>query len=274
MNGQLQLRHHIQSELVRYEDLYNKLYDEFRKAPKGSLVLRGTDNYSIALRENGKQYQISLGPQDAELLQKLKNKRYIHEALPILKSRINACRIFLANDKIYDPLTIERNLPKQYSLPYDEHLFLSNDVNPKGWAATDYQKSSYHPEKLIHNTLEGIKTRSKSEAMIGTQLELHKLLPRYEPLIQLLNRFVSADFQFILPCTRRICIWEHLGMIDNPDYTMYNLKKLDDYARSGYVLGYNLIITYETSLQPLTIETIENKINELLKSDQMYAYKK
>ena len=108
--------------------------------------------------------------------------------------------------------------------------------------------------------------------MIGTQLEWHHLLIRYEPLLQLDNRTVSPDFQFILPYSRRLCIWEHLGMIDNPEYTMYNLKKIDDYAKNGYILGYNLIITYETQEQPLTMETIENKINELLESDQKLFY--
>lgn len=267
MDKQLQLRHHVKNELARCEKLYNKLSNEYKKAPKGSLVFRGPGSYSIALREKGKQYQISLGPKDTDLLQKIKNKKYIVEALPVLKSRINACRLFLESEQLYDPLEIERNLPKQYSTPNTENLFLAGDINPDEWIISDYPKNSLHPEKLIHNTLEGIKTRSKSEAMIGTQLELHNLHPRYEPLIQLLNRTVSPDFQFILPSTRRICLWEHLGMIDNSAYTMHNLKKLDDYARSGYILGYNLIITYETKDEPLTIDTIERKIYELLEKD-------
>lgn len=270
MNRQLLLHHFVKSELQRYDKFYKQLEHEYINAPKGSLVLRGHENYSIALRENGRQYQIALKPDDTKLLHQIKNKRYITEALPILRDKISACNMFLINDTLYDPLSIEESLPKQYANPATASLFLPGDINPSEWYEEKYKRNSFYPEKLIHNTLGGLKTRSKSEAMIGTQLEAHNLPPRYEPLLLLGDKYVAPDFVFILPNTRRLCLWEHLGLIDNPEYTMHNLRKLDEYARNGYHIGYNLIITYETKNEPLTIEIIESKIHELLESDKWF----
>ena len=230
-------------------------------APKGSLSRRSDGVIGASIRENGEQFQMTLRTKDNLLLKQLKDKRYMTKAVPILESKIKACRKFLELDKIYDPLQIEQILPLQYATPSAD-VFLKGDINPGDLSA--YNSNPLYPENLIHTTAYGVKVRSKSEALIGTQLEMHGLLYQYEPEIRCGSKPYYPDFAVLHPVLRRLIYWEHFGMIDDPEYMRHALMKLDEYAKNGIYLGINLIITYETRFSPLTISEIDRKINYIM----------
>ena len=48
------------------------------------------------------------------------------------------------------------------------------------------------------------------------------------------------------------------------DYMNKTLKKINDYAKSGYVLGKNFIATFESASIPLNSNTVDININEYL----------
>ena len=50
---------------------------------------------------------------------------------------------------------------------------------------------------------------------------------------------------------------EHMGLIDDKEYRMHNLQKIEEYRKSGIFAGKNLFITYESSGCPLNIREIE-----------------
>ena len=62
---------------------------------------------------------------------------------------------------------------------------------------------------------------------------------------------VYPDFTCLDLRTRKELLWEHLGMMDNPEYASLAVKKLSSYLKSGYVFGKNLIISMESSEKPL-----------------------
>jgi hypothetical protein len=53
-------------------------------------------------------------------------------------------------------------------------------------------------------------------------------------------------------------------MMDNMAYANKNVMKIDKYQTSGFLPGKNLIITFESSQNPLSTKTIENVIREYL----------
>ncbi|MCD7922073.1 MAG: hypothetical protein LUG27_06510, partial [Clostridiales bacterium] len=61
---------------------------------------------------------------------------------------------------------------------------------------------------------------------------------------------------------REELLWEHFGMMDNKEYCVRTLRKIESYQKNGVFLGKNLIVTFETSQYPLETETIERNITE------------
>ena len=266
MDLQLKLEQLITDDLRRCETLYRKFSKQLPKLPRGSLVLRcGT--YYRAVRENGKQYFAMLTESESDLIHNLKLKRYINKSLALLQHRIEADKSFLTESVIYDPENIRNKLPVQYSDIADLDIFLSGDINPDLWKSESYPSNPLDIT-IPHFTPEGLKTRSKSEEIIGTRLEEQGFAFRYEPKLILGTKSVYPDFAVLLPGRRRIVYWEHLGMIDDPEYVMKNLEKLKLYARHGIYLGINLIITYETREQPLTVIDVDDKIRLLRQMDK------
>lgn len=94
MDKQITLHNFILNEKERYTNLYCSMMQQQPILPKGSIVKRKDGCFSVAVRENNQQYQITLRPEDEMLFNQLKDKRYIKEALPILERKISACNAF------------------------------------------------------------------------------------------------------------------------------------------------------------------------------------
>ncbi len=59
-----------------------------------------------------------------------------------------------------------------------------------------------------------------------------------------------------------IYIWEHFGLLDDPEYLAKMLRKLRVYINNGWIPGHRLIITTETKDQVLDINTIPDIIRQ------------
>ena len=66
----------------------------------------------------------------------------------------------------------------------------------------------------------------------------------------------------ILDMKNRIEIyWEHRGMMDNEEYAAKTVARLKMMMKNGICVGKNLIITEETSTNPLGTDEIEAVVN-------------
>ena len=199
---------------------------------------------------------------DRKLFNELKKRRYTTKALKLLQQRIKVCKGFLKKDIFYDPIAIEKQLPKQYSGLKGINIFLDGDINVDDWINEPYRTNPY-PIETPNYTSNDLCTRSKSEAMIATRADGRKLLYRYDAEVILGDKTVYPDFTFLDTKHRRLIYLEHLGRIDDERYMFRNLKKLEEYAKCGIVLGDNLFITYESRSRPLSIKDIDNKLDEM-----------
>ncbi|SFV07282.1 AAA family ATPase [Alicyclobacillus macrosporangiidus] len=125
-----------------------------------------------------------------------------------------------------------------------------------------------YAEHLIHRTERGHLVRSKSELVIANTLH-HMGLP-YEYERPLTGPFtggvVLPDFTFVDPAGELI-IWEHLGMLGNPDYRQAWEDKLSWYRKNGFELGQNLFTTQDDDhggLDSVVIRQIAERIAERL----------
>lgn len=106
--------------------------------------------------------------------------------------------------------------------------------------------------------------RSKSEKIIADKLKLSGVPYIYEKPIHMGNITKYPDFTVLNKRTRKEYYWEHMGLIDNPEYFKDAIKKLEVYFQNNIIPGKNLIITYETAKQPCSVKMLERIITEYL----------
>ena len=132
------------------------------------------------------------------------------------------------------------------------------------WQAITYKRKKV-PEELPFYTAKNEHVRSKSELIIANALKAHDIPYHYECPITLDEEPIHPDFTVLNKRTREIYIWEHFGRMDDKEYCIKTLNKIELYIANEFLLGKNLIFTYETSETPLNTQTVENKIAEFLK---------
>ena len=94
--------------------------------------------------------------------------------------------------------------------------------------------------------------RSKTEVLISDILTDLQIPYLYEkPIFLSTWGWVFPDFLALNVRLRKVRYWEHYGKMDDPGYCERNLNKLLAYEKDGIFPGTNLIITHETSKNPV-----------------------
>ena len=73
---------------------------------------------------------------------------------------------------------------------------------------------------------------------------------------------LHPDFTCLNVHTRQEFIWEHFGLMDDPEYAKNTAGKLRLYTENGILPGRNLIITMETQAEPISTRAVEKIISE------------
>lgn len=121
-----------------------------------------------------------------------------------------------------------------------------------------------YQEQLKHKTASGNIVRSKSEVLIDMALYRNRIPFQYEAPLAIGDEIFYPDFTIRHPHTGKEFYWEHFGKMDDPKYANNAVAKLRFYINHGIIPGAQLITTYETIEKPLSLETVENVINEFL----------
>ena len=67
----------------------------------------------------------------------------------------------------------------------------------------------------------------------------------------------APDFTLLDVQKRREVYYEHLGRMDDPDYSLGAVRKINSYEKNGYFLGSELLISLETIQNPLDMRGVE-----------------
>ena len=263
MNRQLLLHTFIIDEKRRFDTIREDCEKLLTIMPKGSLLDRNGHPYH-AYRENGHRYQVPI--KNMQLLDELSLRRHLKAGLPAIQKRADLCKYFLKNEVFYDPVQIHQSLPAIYSSSLDPLLFPEGDIDPMSWISQPYKRNPA-PFSNEHYTSRGIQVRSKSEALIGSELEQRGMLFQCEPEFRCGNTLYYPDYKILLPLIRRIVYLEHFGMMDDPDYLKKAMRKLHDYPKHGLYLGYNFFFTWETSYHPLNMKEVHEILDVIQSLD-------
>ena len=148
-------------------------------------------------------------------------------------------------------------------------VHLPDETFAAQWLTLSYEKKSFAEDATKYATARGDFVRSKSENIIADTLYRLSIPYRYEFPLELKTEDgrhikLHPDFCCLNLRARQEFYWEHFGMMDNSDYAEQTVGKLSLYAQNGFYIGKNLIITTETSKQPLSTKLVEKIIKEFL----------
>ncbi|MCR5469215.1 MAG: hypothetical protein K6F37_09660 [Lachnospiraceae bacterium] len=135
----------------------------------------------------------------------------------------------------------------------------------KEWREEHPSFQNTFPLECEYLTNRGESVRSKSEKIIADLLGSYNVPYQYEPLLELQGYYsVYPDFAVLNVRTGKKYYWEHLGIVSDPDYAIKNFWKIQKYEKSGYLIGRDVILTFESEGIPLDVNLIKEKIEEFL----------
>ena len=260
--------------LENVKDRINKL-NRIIKEKESALENVPEGIVNVAKTANRTQFYYKKNPSDKKrrylrndekgLVVKLCQKDYDEQVLESAKKELKCLEHFAKRyplqtcEEVFERLNEER---KKYVVPieFPEDIFVSK------WKNEQYVRKCFAEGAPEHYTQRSERVRSKSEILIANALYMHGIPYKFErPLYLKGYGTVHPDFTILNVKLRKQIYWEHLGMMDDPEYVEDNLRRIEAYEKNDFFLGDKLILTYETSKRPLNSRTIERMISKYLK---------
>ena len=235
-------------------------------APEGSLrVCSHGGRTQYYHRTDPKDFNgVYIREKDHKLAHKLAQKDYDKKVLGAVEKELRAIDKYFScypdrnAEQIYETLHKER---KKFITPVleSEEEFVHN------WESVIYQGKELYEGTPEYFTGRNERVRSKSEVIIADALAREGVPYRYEYPIQLKGiGQVYPDFTALNVRERKELHWEHLGMMDDPDYAEHAIQKITAYEQNGIFPGENLILTYETRNVPLNQKIVKLMIQKYM----------
>ena len=236
-----------------------KLKNKIMKFPAGTLICTQNKKYCKWYCKDGKT-RTYIPKTNRVLAEKLAMKKYYSLQLEELLREEQALEAYFQKYNSKSKFTTEQFLENPEYIKLIAPFYKPLSIELKEWAAQPYEKCNMFPERLIHQTLAGIKVRSKSEAMIVACLYQNRIPFRYECALQIGKRTIFPDFTIRHPKTGELYYWEHFGRMDEEKYLDSFHEKIKLYTQNGIIPMIHLITTYETKESPLSMTVIEKMV--------------
>ena len=188
-------------------------------------------------------------------------KKYDEEVLKAANKQLSAISSFL---KCYDPEALggvfekQSDVRKNYILPVE----LPDQEYKMRWQSKEYEPKQFAENISEHYTSRGERVRSKSEVMIADALYRAGIPYKYECPLELNGMILHPDFTILRMEDRKEIYWEHLGMMDDPEYCLNAIQRIRLYEANGIFPGIDLVLSMETGSMPINLAVINNLIKE------------
>lgn len=193
-----------------------------------------------------------------DLARRLAQKEYDEKILRLAEQEEKAIQKYLAADP---PLHVEdlyERMPalrRELVAPVRE----TDETFIAQWCEKTFAEKSNYNDSFLTDL--GEKVRSKSEVIIANALAHESIPYHYEyPLYLEGIGTIRPDFTILNVRLRKEIIWEHFGLMDDPEYSETAIHKLNAYSLNGFYPGDNLIMTWETHSQPLNLNIVRDLI--------------
>lgn len=238
-----------------------------KDVPEGFLRINNhKGNIQYYQRTNPKDFSGEyISKKDIEIAQRLAQKDYDKKILQSIEQELKAIKAYttgypkLNAEQVYESLHREKQ-KLVYPIRKTEEQYVES------WEKVVYRGKSFEGKVPEMYTAKGERVRSKSEIIIADSLGREGIPYRYECPLRLKGwGEVFPDFTVLNVGKRKEMYWEHLGRMDDADYVEKALRKLKLYEQHGIFQGDKLILTYETSKNPMNQKDIKRIIKHFLK---------
>ena len=259
----------ISDKDIKYEkDFYEKLKrfykNKSRGYPEGDLCFRFQHGvHRPFLYLNGKLTY--LNKDNKRLISRLLEKR-INEK--ILKHIENNLKFLNKLTELYKGIDyfLGDGVIKEIEAKIGKGFKVSDFLLPsKTSCVSKTQSADFRTQNKIYITPAGIKVRSRAELVIATFLEMKGIEYIYEQTLKLPFRTVAPDFTIIRKSDGKKIIWEHFGMMDNPDYYEIRMELLTEFHEAGWLPYDNFIATFGERNSPIDMTTLETICETMLR---------
>ena len=266
--------------MQEYLKMMKKRADELRAAIEAAGKIKFPEG-RLRISTNGKQircYHVLSGKdksgkyitnKDSDIIKKLAQKNYTKKFLATAGKelmRLEHSISLLVNTDADQPYQMLPDKRKELVEPY----LMTDELYAEQWEKEEFKASTFMPENKIFETRKGEKVRSKSEAIIADMLFELGIPYRYEQLLMLKDKKVRyPDFTLLKVKGREVIYLEHFGLLDDEEYRNGCMNKLREYMSSGIYPGKNLLVTFESSDNPLDIGAIRKMFRELFTAGKM-----
>lgn len=225
---------------------------EIMTMPAGHLIInkkgKYVDNYQVIDKQ---RYYIRKDNQG--LVDALKRKRFLQCASERMERNLIIQEELIGKYKSYEYGAVMDSLPNTFRIDVTE--------------AMQYGETKPYGNQRLHQTLCGLKVRSKSEAMFVEALCLRKIEFEYEKELLIMGTdgkeyTVHPDFTFTSRMGTPI-YHEHFGMLGDPKYRKDAIWKCEQYIANGIIPSINLLITAETFDGALDMNVISGTLDYL-----------
>ncbi|MCR5087578.1 MAG: hypothetical protein K6B39_09315 [Lachnospiraceae bacterium] len=193
-------------------------------------------------------------------------KAYDEKVLKIFTAELQGLRVLLqkaenAVNKVRKAYSAYPAEVKKLITPVD----VSDEDYIREWMEETYEGKPIPDYLPFWETKRRERVRSKSELNIANALADRGIPYKYECPLQLSNgETVYPDFTVLNVKKRKVLYWEHRGMMDDKEYAKGAVLRLKELMKEGLFVGEELIITEETSANPLGTNEIDAVIRRFL----------
>ena len=262
------LKELIEKTYNDYMQYYVKAKTFLETAPTGRLSLHRKNGHVYYYQKMSDGTVRYLNKKDQALISTLAQKSYYEKITKNLSGKMSLLKLLLQSyetdiDDIYEGLSEEKRnivIPIKPTYRQKIEIWQNEQVNP-------YNE---YPEALRFHTQRGELVRSKSELMIADYLYKHAdvLDYRYEQELTLSNQreiiTIHPDFKIFNLKTGQIFYWEHAGKMDDMKYVNGFMRKIALYSSNEFIIGKDVIITFEDSSHPLDTLQIRQALRIIL----------
>ena len=242
----LGLKRIAQGELDALKNMRRVFQNELDCLPEGTLgsnTSRGKTYLRWWKKGSNKTVPLSMKEKnDIILATALRRRRFVKEMLKVIDNNIKALMQFTKNYIELDPKGIRDNLSRAYQIPPGQEK---------------EEIPGFHPHKANEANY-----KSKSEEICALVLESYNLEAMYEYEIIANGKVYKPDFTIIDPRNGQLVFFEHFGRPELPGYYEDMVRRLIDYWYEGIRIGKNLIVTFETEEEPLTIGQVQLAVDQ------------
>ena len=254
----------VNARKAELESMIKELEQKIAEAPEGGLrVLKRNKSFQYYWRKKPQDKNgVFIPKREIAIATKLAQRDYNQLVLQIAKeelSIINSYESMLINESVEKAIERFNDGRKRLLEP----ISISDKEYVDLWQDEEYEHFGFDDTNEYYS-VNGLRVRSKSEVIIANLLEHYEIPYKYEYPLTMGKSLTRPDFICLNVRARKEYVWEHFGMMDDPEYANKNIKKISIYEQNGYHAGNNMILTFESSQVPLNSNIIKDKIEQYL----------